>query len=277
VITVGAVDDRATTTRNDDTVPAFTAQGPVSEGTANDPLVVAKPDVVAPGVGLISLVSPGSHIEQTAPPSTVGVSGYRRGSGTSQATAVVSGVAALLLERRDWTPDEVKAALVRGANPVDGAPAQLVGAGLVSYSSSLGSTISGATQPIPRQDAFDGLDLTRRGVLVTSFACMPARAVVDGNDCTYVHGALTAQAVSRLQGPDLVPFDGGAYATDPWTGQSWYGSQWVQGQSWYGQSWYGQSWYGQSWYEDSPRSTSEGTATPLGTVLPGSAWYGVWQ
>jgi hypothetical protein len=55
----------------------------------------------------------------------------------------------------------------------------------------------------------------------------------------------------------------------------------VQGQSWYGQSWYGQSWYGQSWYEagsPQPATTpTEGTATDYGTVLPGSAWYGVWR
>lgn len=277
VVTVGAVDDRGTGARNDDTVPAFTAQGPVVHGPAEDRLVVAKPDVVAPGVGLVSLSAPGSHIEQVAPPSTVGVAGYRRGSGTSQATAVVSGAAALLLARRDWTPDEVKAALVRGAYRL-GAPATLVGAGLVSVSAALGQTVAGASQPAPRQDPFDGLDATREGVLVTSFACGPARTVVDGDDCTYVHGMLTALARQGLHGPDLVPFDGGEYLRDPWTGQSWYGSQWLSGQSWYGQSWYGQSWYGQSWYESSSSGPpSEGTVTDFGAVLRGSAWYGAWR
>ncbi len=274
VVTVGAVDDRGTGSRNDDTVPSFTAQGPVVQGPAEDRLVVAKPDVVAPGVGLVSLVSPGSHIEQAAPPSTVGVTGYRRGSGTSQAAAVVSGAAALLLERRDWSPDEVKAALVRGAYRLD-APATLVGAGLVSVSAALGQTTAGATQPLPRQDAFDGLDATRGGVLVTSFACGPARALLDNDDCTYVHGQLTALGRQALQGPELVPFDGLGYARDPWTGQSWYGSQWLSGHSWYGQSWYGQSWYGQSWYESSP--STDRSATDFGTVLPGSAWYGAWR
>jgi hypothetical protein len=99
---------------------------------------------------------------------------------------------------------------------------------------------------------------------------------VDGDDCTYVHGMLTSLAARKLQGPGLVPFDVTEYGQS-WYGQSWYSSQWLQGQSWYGQSWYGQSWYGQSWYEDSPRSTSEGTSTDFGTVLPGSTWYGVWR
>ncbi|HUR13690.1 MAG TPA: S8 family serine peptidase [Mycobacteriales bacterium] len=277
VITVGAVDDLGTGTRGDDRVPAFTAQGPVVQGPAGDRLVVAKPDVVAPGVSLVSLVAPGSHIEQTAPPSTVGVAGYRRGSGTSQAAAVVSGAAALLLERRDWTPDEVKAALVRGAFRLD-APSSVVGAGVISVAAALGQSASGAAQPLPRQDPFDGLDASREHSLVTSFACGPVRAAVDGDDCTYVHGRLTALGVQSPHGAELLPFDGPEYATDPWTGQSWYGSQWLAGQSWYGQSWYGQSWYGQSWYETSSSPPpSGGTATDFGTVLPGSAWYGAWR
>lgn len=277
VVTVGAVDDRGTTTRNDDVVPAFTAKGPVVQGTQEDRLVVAKPDVVAPGVGLVSLSAPGSRIEQVAPPSTVGVAGYRRGSGTSQATAVVSGAASLLLARRDWTPDEVKAALVRGAYRLD-APATLVGAGLVSVAAALGQTVAGARQPAPRQDAFGGLDATRGQVLVTSFACGPARSAVDSDDCTYVHGELTALARQELHGPDLVPFDGQEYVTEPWSGQSWYDSQWLSGQSWYGQSWYGQSWYGQSWYESSSTApASEGTVTDFGVVLRGSSWYGAWR
>jgi serine protease AprX len=282
VITAGAVDDRGTATRGDDTVPAFTGRGPVREGTADDPVTVLKPDVVAPGVGLVSLVSPGSHIEQTAPPSSVGVDGYRRGSGTSQAAAVVSGAVALLLERYDWTPDEVKAALYLGARRMD-QPFSSVGAGLVSVSGSLGAPVTGARQPDPRQDQLDGLDATRAHVLATSFACDLLRRQLDGADCDYVHGQLTAlgRVTGVVRKPDLVPFDPTAYAGGTWDGQSWYSSQWLQGQSWYGQSWYGQSWYGQSWYEEGTAqpatSPTEGTATQLGTVLPGSAWYGVWR
>jgi len=281
VVTVGSVHDRGTTMRSDDTIPAFTAQGPVVQGPAGDQLVVAKPDVVAPGVGLVSLTAPGSRIEQTAPPSTVGVAGYRRGSGTSQSTALVSGAAALLLERREWSPDQVKAALARSAFRLD-APTTLVGSGIVSVAGALDAGLSGAAQAIPRRDAYDSLDLTRRSALVTSFACSSLRAAVDGEDCTYVHGTLTALAAQTPAGPDLQAFDHHDF-DDPWSGQSWYDSQWVQGQSWYGQSWYGQSWYGQSWYgqswyEDSgPQPTSEGTSTDYGTALVGSTWYGVWE
>ena len=277
VITAGAVDDRGTPSTSDDTVAPFSGRGPVVEGP--EPVVLAKPDVVAPGVGLVSLVAPGSHIEQTAPPSSVGVAGYRRGSGTSQSTAVVSGAVALLLERRDLTPDEVKAAFVTTARHVD-APATAVGAGLLNLDGALRANVRGVTQPDPQQDAFDGLDLSRAGVQVTSFACSPLRAAADpGAGCDVVAGQLTAlgTAAGPLAPPRLLPFDAAGY-TGTWSGNSWYASEWAQGNSWYGNSWYGNSWYGNSWYEDgSSASATEGTATDYGTVLPGSAWYGVWR
>ena len=277
VITAGAVDDHGTTSTSDDTVAPFSGRGPVVEGA--EPVVIAKPDLVAPGVGLVSLTVPGSHIEQTAPPSSVGVAGYRRGSGTSQATAVVSGAVALLLERRTLTPDEVKAALVTTARRL-AAPASAVGAGLLNLDGALGASVLGAVQPDPRQDAFDGLDASRGTVRVSSFACSQLRAALEpGAGCNVVAGQLTALAAttSVLGQPYLTPFDPTGY-TGTWSGNSWYASQWAQGNSWYGNSWYGNSWYGNSWYEDgSSPSTSEGTPTDYGTVLPGSAWYGVWR
>lgn len=283
VVTVGAIDEHGTSARSDDTVPSFSGRGPVEEGTGDDRVTVYKPDVVAPGVGLISLTSPGSHIEQTAPASTVGVSGYRRGSGTSQSAAVTSGAVALLLERRAWTPDEVKAALYVGAHRL-GLPFATAGAGGVDVQESLRARVEGFRQADPRQDPIDGLDATRAGVLVSSFACGSVRQQLDNEGCDVVAGPLTAlgKAEGVFAQPHLLPFDANAYVGSMWNGQSWYSSQWVQGQSWYGQSWYGQSWYGQSWYEQGsapPPSGGpvEGTVTPYGVVLPGSAWYGVWQ
>lgn len=278
VVTVGAVDDRGTSAINDDTQPAFSGRGPVVEGAAGDLVKVAKPDVVAPGVGLISTVSPGSHIEQTAPPSSVATSGYRRGSGTSQATAVVSGAVALLLERRAFTPDEVKAALVKGAHAVGGTTAADTGAGIIDVSNSVGASVTGATQPVPEQRPLDGLDASRAGVQATSVGCgvLGTRQLVDST-CSHVQGQQVALADHTPTGDQLRTFDALAYATSPWTGNSWYSSQWVAGNSWYGNSWYGNSWYGNSWYGYDGGSASEGQSTPLGTVLAGSAFYGVWR
>ncbi|MGE5245975.1 MAG: S8 family peptidase [Betaproteobacteria bacterium] len=108
-ITVGALDTHGTPQRSDDTVAAYSSRGP----TRYD--LVLKPDVVAPGSHVVSAEAPGSFIATTYPQRHVageGEDGYIQLSGTSMATAVVSGTAALLLEERGHlTPGQVKVAL----------------------------------------------------------------------------------------------------------------------------------------------------------------------
>jgi subtilisin family serine protease len=72
--------------------------------------------VAAPGVDILA-VAPGGQYEMT--------------SGTSVATAHVTGVAALLLARNGrLTPDALRSVLVHAARKVPGAPRE-VGAGVV--------------------------------------------------------------------------------------------------------------------------------------------------
>jgi serine protease AprX len=112
-ITVGATDDRGTIDRGDDTLAWFSAWGRADSN--------AKPDLVAPGRRIVSLRVPGSTLDTLFPERVVVArngSTYFRLTGTSMATAVVSGAAALLLESRpDLTPDQVKALLVRTTQP----------------------------------------------------------------------------------------------------------------------------------------------------------------
>jgi len=107
-ITVGATDDLGTLSRRDDVLAWFSAWGSADSN--------AKPDLVAPGRRLVSIRVPGSVLDTLFPDRVVVArngSTYFRLTGTSMATAVVSGAAALLLERRPGlTPDQVKALLV---------------------------------------------------------------------------------------------------------------------------------------------------------------------
>ena len=65
-------------------------------------------------------VRPGSYLDTTYPAARIGERLFR-GSGTSQAAAVVSGAAALLISQRpDLTPDQVKALLTGTASPHPG-------------------------------------------------------------------------------------------------------------------------------------------------------------
>ena len=103
VIAVGASNTEGTTWVHYHQPAAFTSEG---DGTRN-------PDLAAPGTHIVSLRDPGSFVDDTFG-GTANVEGrFFLGSGTSQAVAIVSGAAALLLSQRPGlTPDQVKALLV---------------------------------------------------------------------------------------------------------------------------------------------------------------------
>lgn len=107
LITVGALDEHGTSARGDDTVADFSARG--TEFGAS------KPDLVAPGVSLVSTRAAGSTADVENPASRVG-DGYFTGSGTSMSEAVTAGAAAVLIGTRSaLTPDSVKRLLTMTA------------------------------------------------------------------------------------------------------------------------------------------------------------------
>jgi serine protease AprX len=112
VITVGATDDQGTASVNDDVVEPFSSYG-------TPPASSAKPDLVAPGRRIVSIRDPGSTLDRLLPDRVVTATNgatYFRLTGTSMATGVVSGVAALLLEQQPGlNPDQVKAVLTGSA------------------------------------------------------------------------------------------------------------------------------------------------------------------
>ena len=112
-ITVGSVMTSNTVSRNDDRIPDYSSAGP----TWYDALV--KPDLLAPGHRIIAVGAKSSFIYKNYPELRAADADYIRLSGTSMATAVGSGVVALMIEGHRathpgtpaLTPNTVKAML----------------------------------------------------------------------------------------------------------------------------------------------------------------------
>jgi serine protease AprX len=115
VITVGSSDSAGTGSNADDSLASWSGRKRFYG--------YAKPDVVAPGVSVVSLRAPGSKIDSANPQARIG-DVYFKGSGTSMSTALVSGAAAVLLEHHpNATPDDVKGSLVDAGIDVKGSTA----------------------------------------------------------------------------------------------------------------------------------------------------------
>jgi serine protease AprX len=211
VITVGAADVNGTAQPADDTVAPFSSRGPTADG-------VAKPDLVAPGVSLVSDRAPGSTVDDFRPAARFGASLFK-GTGTSQAAAVVAGVVARMLDvNAALTNDQIKGVLMATADPRvagDGA-----GAGLLDA-----------------QAAVAAVEPPKRGRLVVPVANGGLRPSAGGGPIEGSRG--TQHVVTDLDGDGLADalegevdalgraWDAAAFSATPWTATTWAASPWA--------------------------------------------------
>jgi len=241
LIAVGSDNTNGTADVADDTISTFSNDG---DGTRN-------PDVVAPGEHVVSLRSPNSFLDQSHPGAVV-EDRFFRGSGTSQATAVVSGAAALLLSQRpDLTPDQVKALLTGTARQVPNATAAQQGHGLIDLAAAMQAPTPDAVQNYPRSTGDGSLEAARGSVHVE----VDGQTVTGEVDVTGTHiDDSTAESISENVAetnqdestPSLSPAADPSLSGVSWSGVSWSGVSW-SGVSWSGVSWSGVSWSGVSW------------------------------
>jgi subtilisin family serine protease len=156
-------------------------------------------------------------------------------SGTSQAAAVVSGAAALLLQQRPTlTPDQLKELLVSTARPLKHATQTEEGAGLLAVEPARAAkTPTAATQTWPAATGTGSLELARGTAHITD---------PDG-------AALTGEQDAFGQAWDGRMWSGRMWSGDSWTGRTWSGRMW-SGDTWSGQVWSGNAWSSAQWGGD---------------------------
>ena len=168
-ITVGAADVHDPADPADDTVAAFSSFGD------------GKPDLVAPGISMPSMRAPSSTIDDLNPAARMG-QWYFKGSGTSQAAAVVSGVIARMLEANPaLTPNQVKGILLRTASGAPAGPG--AGAGLVDAAAAvaLATPAKKGPQPVLPRANDDATPSSGLGGIAASRGTDPVYADLNGD------------------------------------------------------------------------------------------------
>jgi len=217
VITVGAADNRATPSTDDDVVPSWSGHERFDD--------YSKPDVVAPGVSVVSLRAPGSTIDVTHPEGRVG-DVYFRGTGTSMSTAMVSGSAALLLASHPAaTPDDVKGALIDGAARISAGAREV--------------DLARADEADARADWWQHYPVAFHGL---------GRDFVDGMPWTASRWTSSRWTASRWTATRWTStrWTEEEWAASRWTSSRWTSSRWT-GTRWTSSRWTAEAWPSQSW------------------------------
>lgn len=130
-LTVGAVSKA-------DKLAPFSSRGPRLGDAA------VKPEITAPGVGIIAARAEGTTLGELID------ARYTSLSGTSMATPHVAGAAAILAQQHpDWRAGQLKAALVGSAHPVDpSAPANAMGTGRVDVPAAMQTPVLADTSNV---------------------------------------------------------------------------------------------------------------------------------
>ncbi len=267
VIAVGAADSMGTDARNDDTVATFTNRGNAGR----------HPDVLAAGRSIVSLRAPGSYIDRTYPSARIATTldpeqRLFGGSGTSQATAVVSGAVALLLQQRPaLTPDQVKALLMSTAVPIKNGDPYAAGAGQIDIVKAAKTKTPTTQQTGANATGLGTLEASRGSAHVYDSATGAALA---GE--TDIFGKAWGPSTWTAQSKAQRSWTGGSWNGSAWTGTAW-GAAVVGQQSWApvtwsGRSWSGSAWTGRSWSSAVWNGRSWSSETWLGRSWSGRSW-----
>jgi serine protease AprX len=275
VITVGAIDTQNTVIRDDDTVASFSSRGPTQDG-------LTKPGIYAPGTTIVSNRAIGSTIDQAFPSARVGTD-YFKGTGTSQAAAIVSGLAALMLQASpDLSPDQLKA-VIKGTQT--GTP-RMVDADGAIYWAQKPNKYGRANVGVLPSTGTGSIDASRGSLHV--YADLPQDGLgpndADGQ-LDLVQGGIDAlgnawNATGWLNlGFTSTGWASTAWASVAWTATGWSSTGWAA-TGWSGTSWSATGWTATGWSSTGWDATewsglgwqSTGWSTPLDGGWESTGW-----
>jgi serine protease AprX len=229
VITVGAIDIGGTKNIHDDQNAPWSAYGRTLDG-------FSKPDLAAPGRYMVGPVPAGSTLA-VEKASNVVAPGYIQLSGTSFAAPIISAAAAQILAKHpEYTPDQVKGALMVSTKPVADTPLGSVGVGEIQVTNA--AAVKTPPNPNKALNQFVKPDLTGSR----------AFDAVSWSD--------TAKANVSW---DSVSWADVSWASAAWSAVSWADVSW-ESVSWADVSWADVSWADVSWADASYEDAAEGDA-----------------
>jgi serine protease AprX len=244
LITAGGLDAAGTADRGDDVVGAWSGRGPTWQGDA-------KPDLVAAGGHVVGLSSPGSVVDRGNPQARVGA-GYIRGSGTSMAAAVTSGVIAdALAVQPRLRPSAIKNLLIGTAYPSAGLDrASGGGAGGLDAARVLAAAPRWHAGQAQQQYETDTATVGRDAKRWAAFS----KALVDGDQdaagkawrkLTPASRDWAARAWAQLD-PAARAWAARAWADSDWAARAWADGEWVA-RAWAARAWAARAWASDDW------------------------------
>ena len=236
VITVGAVDLNGTRETADDVNAPWTSHGYTAEG-------FAKPEVGAPGRLMVGPSAPASFLSATFPARFV-APGYMWMSGTSFAAPVVAGAAAQILARHpDWSPNQVKGALMATARPLPGAVPLSVGVGQIDAA----AAAAVVNPPDPHANLAPHVKADSTGRAYFDASAWRARVSADASwtSASWTSASWTSASWTSASWTSAswtsASWTSAAYADASWTSASWTSASWTSA-SWTSASWTSASW-----------------------------------
>ncbi|MFN2464432.1 MAG: S8 family serine peptidase [Candidatus Dormibacteria bacterium] len=213
VITVGSIDDNYQATLGGSQMAAWASYGNTQDG-------YAKPEVVADGSHVVSLLAPNSSLAAAHPANVVGSSYFMMG-GTSMASPGVAGLAALMLQANpSISNNRIKSALMRSSVPFS----------TTAYTTSLGTPGGFADE-----------------------------SAVTSNTSASANGGLKPSAFFNTSNNQIEAaglwWSDPTFPNASWNSTSWNSTSW-NSTSWNSTSWNSTSWNSTSWNSTSWNSTS---------------------